>query len=404
MQLQVPDYKYRFIFAALIFLALGLMTSPTIVAGYQILIIIPAFLTLYKAKNKKLSKSSLMLLALGLWGLLSALYNLNTLQGAGKSFREVTSYFYGVLFIFPLTYFFRQGIQRHWKIILNMLITTIILAFFVGISKAWFHFDPVKFKFIEHHGRSGGFFNYMRYGYSSGLMFVLGLGMLLNREKIKDFLNIKYLMVGVCFCLAAIGSSQTRGALLGIITATPFLLYRYQRRVFKWVVVAGGIFIAIVVYFSFISNVTKLRFLNINDGSNNVRVSQWYTALKVAQDNPVFGVGPDQFSYNVTTYKKKYDIWGQHYSAHAHNIVLEHLANYGFVGLLFFLLFFAFWLSEMLSLKTDFGWIVGCYILGFFVSGQVEMLFDVVNSNLLFFIYSYSQYIYSKDKFIHLET
>src|SRR5690606_2152929 len=97
--------KYYFIFISLIFLSSGLMTSPTIVAGFQIFLIIPAFLILFQSSNWKLSKSSLMLIFLGLWGGISAIYNWNSLNNVGKSFRELTYYFYGVLFIFPLAYF-----------------------------------------------------------------------------------------------------------------------------------------------------------------------------------------------------------------------------------------------------------------------------------------------------------
>lgn len=396
MHTDLLDRNYYFVYTALIFLSIGLMTSPTIVAGYQIFIFYPAVVFLMLQKKKRVSKSSLMLLSLCLWGTLSIFYNFDTINNIGKSFQDLRGYFYGVFAILPIGYFFEKRIKKHFILLINLLVCTIVIAFFVGISSAWFNFNILKFEYIDHHGRSGGFFHYMRYGYGSGLLFLLGLGMLFNKDKIKEFVNIKVLIVGTVFCLAAIGTSQTRGALLGLLAGTPLLFYRYRRKLFRIMTVCGAIFISIIIYFSFFSNVTDYRFLNINDGSNSVRASQWYTAVKVAQDNPVFGLGPGQFKHNVTAYKMKYNIWGLEYAAHAHNIVLEHVANFGFVGLVFFLMFFVFWFLEMYSLNSDFGWVVCSYIVAFFVSGQVELIFDALNSSLLFFIYSMSQYFYLK--------
>ena len=156
-----------------------------------------------------------------------------------------------------------------------------------------------------------------------------------------------------------------------------------------------------MIYFSFISQTTKYRFLNVNQGSNSVRATQWKIALKATEENPVFGLGPDQFSYNVKHYKEKYGYPYKWYSGHAHNVFLEHMANYGYFGGVLLLIFFVTWFFEMLALKNDFGWIIASYILAFFTSGQVEVIFDVINSHILVFIYALSQsYIYFKPRAI----
>jgi O-antigen ligase len=393
------DLRYKFILGALICLVLGLLTSPTIVAGFQILMLIPALITLFKSNDRKLPISSYLLLAVGSWGLISATYNFGNLHSISKSYREATYYFYGVLFIFPLRYFFEKCQAKHVRLLLNILVFTIVVAFFVGITKSWFKFDIVKFKAVpDHHNRSGGFLNYMRYGYGSAMLALLGIGLLFNKEKIKEYVNIKVLITGVVFCLMAIGTSQTRGALLGLVIGLPFLLLRFRPKLFKILSIIAAFFICVVAYFSFVSKATDYRFLNINDGSNSARVTQWLSAFRAAQDNPVFGLGPDEFSYHAIEYKIKYNIGVQYYGAHAHNILLEHAANIGIVGVSFLILFFIFWFKEMISLKNDFGWVIASYILAFLSSGQVENLFDVVNSNIIFFVYSYSQYVYGKTK------
>lgn len=390
--MHTSDKKYKFIYTALIFLALGLMTSPTVLAGYQIFIIIPALLLIKPLKNEiKIPKSSWILIAISLWGFISAIYNFDHLIKPSKSFGELKYYLSGVLCIFPLFYFLKKGANRHLKVVLNILCVTIIIAFFVGISKAWFQFNPVKMSFGDYHDRSGGFVNYMRYGYGSSLLFLLGLGMFFNRDKLKEIITPKLFYPALTLSLMAIATSQTRGALLALLAGLPVLLFWYKRKLSIILVLLGAIFASVIIYFSFVSQSTKYRFININQSSNAVRTSQWQTALAAVKEKPIFGLGPDQFSYNVKEIKKKYGIRYDYYSGHAHNIVLEHAANYGYVGAILLILFFIIWFFEMIKLKTAIGFVVSSYIVAFFIGGQVELLFDVLNSHILFFVYSLSQ-------------
>ncbi len=71
--------KYQFIFWGMIFLFLGLTASPTLVSGYHILIFIPTILLFKDGLRFKLSKSSWCLVALVVWGLISTIYNMDTL-------------------------------------------------------------------------------------------------------------------------------------------------------------------------------------------------------------------------------------------------------------------------------------------------------------------------------------
>src|SRR5690606_22421820 len=132
---------------ALGFLALGMISSPTITAGYHIIILIPALLVyLSKAYKVKISKSSWILIALFIWGILCGLYNLDTLVKPRKAFDDLKFYILGFFLIIPLRYYFERANAFRVKRILNILFFVLIVAFFVGISKAWFHFDPVTFK------------------------------------------------------------------------------------------------------------------------------------------------------------------------------------------------------------------------------------------------------------------
>lgn len=386
---------------ALIFLALGFLASPTIVSLFHILFAVPAIIIIKREGFPRLSKSSITLLILAVWGAIATSYNLETLVRPVKAFHELKFYLIGVLFIPGFVYYFKLASNPQIKRLTSIVCVVIIVAFFVGISKAWFGFDPVKMKFGDFHERSGGFTNYMRYGYASAFLALFGLNIFINRRKPFFY---KYFRPGLfysatLFCLLAIATSQTRGALLALIVGFPFTIYFYRKKMALALFTIGGIFFAVVIYCSFINpELTTRRFLNINQASNTTRMSQFLTATKVIQEKPVFGLGGNQFSSNVKAYKEKYDIWHKHYASHAHNIFLEHAANYGIAGAILLALFFIFWAKEMTMLGGGVGIAVFSYIVAFVISGQVENLFDNTNSHLLFFIYSFSQARIAMDK------
>ena len=140
------DHIYNFIFTGLIFLVLGVFTSPTIVSLYHIFLIIPTLILLKRGERFTLPKSSWVLVAIFIWGLICNLLNYSDLVRPTKAFGELKYYILGVVCIIPLRYFFINAKDKHIKILFNIFFFTLIAAFFVGISKAYFGFDIVKWK------------------------------------------------------------------------------------------------------------------------------------------------------------------------------------------------------------------------------------------------------------------
>ncbi len=383
--------SYQFIFWGLIFLFLGLMTSPTGVSLYHILIFVPTVFLIIQGDRIQISKSSWCLILLSVWGVIATFYNYGTLVKPFKAFQDVKYYLFGIFSIITLRFFFQNAPLKHKKALLKILLLTVIVGFFVGIGKSWFGFDVVKWRSGDFHPRSGGFTNYMRYGYASSFLLLFGIAAWFNFDKVKKYISKKWLIVFITFNIAAILTAQTRGAVLGLSVGLPFLLLRYKPIIGKSLFGLGITGILAIGVYSATSKSTN-RYFNINDSSNNVRLSQFYSAVKTIQEKPIFGLGADQFSYNVKDIKERYGIWSKNYIGHSHNIFLEHAANYGIPGLIFFLGFLIFWFIEMVKHGTDFSWVVASYIVAFTVAGQVELLFDVINSHLIFFVYAFSQF------------
>ena len=384
--------NFSFIFWGMIFLFLGLTSSPTLVSGYHIFIFIPTLLLFKNGLKIKIDKSSWALIALVIWGIVATLYNQEDIQKPFKAYQDLKYYFFGVFCIGTLTYFYTLASKKQIRFLLNLLLFAIVVGFFVGIARSKYGFDPVKWAHVgdKYHSRVGGFTNYMRYGYSSALMFVLGVGAVFNYKKLRDYISLKWLTIFLTFNVLAVIFSETRGALLVIVSGISFLLIKYKPLIGKSLVAIGVVLVLTIGIISYTKSSSN-RYLNINDNSNNIRMSQFYSAYKSILDCPVFGLGADQFSYNVKDIKLKHDIWAKDYSGHSHNIFLEHAANYGLPGLLCFLLFLIFWFVELIKNKSDLSWVIASYLVAFVIGGQVELLFDVINSHLLFFMYSFSK-------------
>ncbi len=393
----IQDTKFKWIMWSLIFFSVGFLSSPTIVSLYHISIIIPMVL-LYKGGEKlKIPKSGYFLLGIVVWGIVCNFVNFDELVKTRKAFDELKFYLLGLILIVPIRYFFQRASNYQVKRMLNLLSIVVIVAFIVGCSKAFFGFNPLKMEFGEFKSRSDGLTNYMRYGYASAFLFVLGLGVHLNRDSFKNIITPKLFYTALLCCFFAVFAAKTRGALLGMICGCSFLALKFKPKLGKALVGIGAIFIAVVLYISFTGVQTSSRFLNIKDGSNKKRMSQFYSAVKSIQERPVFGVGISQFSKHVTRIKIKYDIWSKEYVGHSHNIFLEHAANLGILGAILLLGFLVTWGFELYG-KGAFGWVILSYLVAYVVSGQVENLFDNTNSHLLFFIYSISNINFKKVK------
>ena len=385
------EKTFKWMSWAFYFLMLGFLSSPTLVSLFHIIFIVPAIYIFIKGPKITIPKSAWILLGLFGWGLISTLINFETLVKPHRAFQELKFYLFGFLFIPGFYFYFQKASAHQLKKFISMVSFVVIIAFFVGISKSYLGFDPVKMKSGDYHIRSGGFTNYMRYGYASAFLFLLSVGAFFNRDKLVKIINPKWFYPAAFLCFAAVGTSQTRGALLGLLVGGTFLLLKYKPILGKIAIAFGTLFASAIIYFSFINpNVTKIRFLNVNQASNNVRMTQFQSAIKAIQEKPIVGLGADQFSHNVERLKRKYNIKRPDYSAHAHNILLEHGASYGILGIIFLLGFLITWLIEMLRRGDNFGWVIASYVLAFTVSGQVENLFDNTNSHLLFYIYCLS--------------
>ncbi len=148
--------------------------------------------------------------------------------------------------------------------------------------------------------------------------------------------------------LAALFLSFSRGAWLGAAAAAGVMLIFWPRR--RWVglgLAAGGLAAFLILYnlgllpaaisarFADVGDfvqVYDVRGVHINDSNFAIveRLAHWQAAINMAEANPVFGVGLNNYEYAYDDYRL---INWKYALGHAHMIYLNVLAETGFVGL-----------------------------------------------------------------------
>jgi len=189
------------------------------------------------------------------------------------------------------------------------------------------------------------------------------------------------------------------GATIGIFISfvTIFILFLiFSKR--KFLKVSGFIFLTILISsllcisFSFMNPSTRIHKAYVEAKSEN-RFIAWDIARVGARENPLLGLGYDNYSYIYHREFRQGD-FGENveFLSKPHNVVFEYLVNNGVLGLISYLSLFFFMTYALLFYKKEDGddrsvvyriIIVGI-LLGYFI--QNLFIFDSVITYLMFFL------------------
>lgn len=148
-------------------------------------------------------------------------------------------------------------------------------------------------------------------------------------------------VAGTLICLAAIGATLSKGALLGAAVALiglGLMLWRVRRSMAVALLGSAAAGAAGVILLGLVLDVERLNPLG---GTSDARIELWRAALRMIADYPLTGPGLDQF-YHLRTapeYGARYiapealDTTEQ-FAAHPHNLALDLLVRVGPLGLL----------------------------------------------------------------------
>jgi O-antigen ligase len=134
----------------------------------------------------------------------------------------------------------------------------------------------------------------------------------------------------VVVCGLAVAATFSRGAMLAGFVALALVLINADSRV--RLASAGGSVVALLAAVV----VARDRMLDLfGGGSGSLRIDIWSSAMQMIGDRPVIGYGPDQFLYAYLPRYVRPTAWGERFTSHAHNFVLDFWVRLGIIGAAF---------------------------------------------------------------------
>ena len=366
-------------------LALGLITSTTLLALSHILIAIPGFYFLYRTDYKMLSKSSWMLLALIIVLVLSVLFNQDIALKGYKPISKIKYFIFGFLSVVPFCWYFKNYFnEKKLSYLLYAFCITTTVATLSGMIAQVTGTNPITMRAPDLDRNSGLFGMVMNYAHNMSYFLVIIAGLLIYRDQVKKFINIKFLVLVMLINIIGFYFSYTRGAWLAFVVAMPFFFFKNNK---KWFV---GIFVSLALvgamaYFFAGKNV-------IRAGSDNQRISQWKAAIEAFKERPILGYGYLNFEGHSGEIKKRYNLGELKLVSHAHNNFLEILADSGIIGITFYMAWLIFWTIEAYKRSDLIGNISLVFIVAFVVSGLTQSTISLgINLFFIFAVYAISQ-------------
>ncbi len=393
------NYLSKMIFSSLLVLSLFMFTAFSFMAVFHILILLPAiYFTYVTLKNNtyRPSLSTKMLMIVIVIDIISVLAAPDIAKPIKNIFK--LKYFLVALLSIPALSFYLNRCEKKTKILLlKIYLFSTTLVTVVGIIALYTGYNYLRMTPSCHECRACGMYGmYMSYGYGLQFFLIIVLGILLEKKhsfKLPRFWLVAVLIInGVGLYL-----SYDRGAILAMICAIPFFMFKQNKKLFVYGIV--GAIILLVSSFLFVPKVKELVYSAKRMHSLEIRLAQYETAIMVAKEKPFFGIGYRNFEPNVKALKEKWKIPMAYFSGDAHSNFFEQLASTGFIGLLFLLLFHIFWFKEMYARDDIIGKIGIPFVVSLFVSGQFQAtLWDGENLFLIMFFYSISQINFKSKK------
>ncbi|KEF32230.1 O-antigen polymerase family protein [Marinobacter nitratireducens] len=160
-----------------------------------------------------------------------------------------------------------------------------------------------------------------------------------SEDKVERVLGLVIFVLVV----SAVVASASRGGFLGLVSSLLFMLWSSRKRwrnialVFFLSISVGGVFVALLPD-DYVAEVKSIK--NTNEGTANIRFLHWTTAIEIFKDNPVWGVGPNNYPWTSGDYLhlSPYFVEGARFRSgrQAHSLYFTLIPELGVVGISLF--------------------------------------------------------------------
>ncbi|MET0067930.1 MAG: O-antigen ligase family protein [Candidatus Thiodiazotropha sp.] len=260
-----------------------------------------------------------------------------------------------------------HGLVKHYaiepfKVQIGYFIFTIIIAYLVNDKKSFRLFTLVftlihaalviinvdKLGAARVGFYQGGFFmgDGNDFGWSQNVAFPLALHLAFTTKKAL----YKYFFIGLSvIILIGIIGTQSRGSTLALGTGLLYYLTFVSKKKVAGFSLLGAIVVGVILfspanYFSRMGTIVDYE----EDASAMGRIKAWGTALEMAVDHPILGVGAGSFNSAYGRFYRTPDDPVRWISTHS--VYFKVIAEYGFPGIIIFLL--SIWHTIKLNRRT----------------------------------------------------
>ena len=369
--------------SAFVCLAIGLTTSISILAGFHIFMIPSIIYFLPKANYKSYPKSAWFLLFFSVVIVLSIYANQDVIANGYKNIGKVKYFLYGFLGIAPIAWFSNKHMtKKHISLFLYILFIATTIGTISGLIGQFYGVNPITMRIPNIPERNSGVMGMvMNYAHNLSFILILNVGLVLYRDKAREFLNIKFIIICLLVNLVGFYFSYTRGAWIGFLGALPFFFLKSNKKMFM-VILALGLLGGGVVY--------KLAGHNVQRSSSNAqRIDLWKGSFQAFQDRPFLGYGYLNYEPHSVEIKQRLNLsTAKDISSHSHNNILEILATTGMLGFIFFFLWNLFWFLDLVRNKNFLSNLGLPLFAVFFLGGQTQATISL-GINLFMIIFAY---------------
>lgn len=354
-----------------------------------------------KWDSRNFSRSTWCLIGFVAFAIISILANLTEVSSAIGHGRKLRYELIGLLLLGMVTtrrlFIESTGFR---DLALGAWLIAMVSAGLLGIvSFLWWGKIPLLNE-VGYKGRVSGLFGQvMTFAHLLMLSSVVLAALAISPKIVKRITRIPHwvfaaatVFSGICLYF-----TYTRGAVLGAAAGLFVLAFLHSRKT---------VIALFVIALSFLAYTSKDHFGSGDQSRyfmfhNSLRMNQWTASALAFADNPLFGVGFNQFEPQSVELKKQYGLPPAksvgippeqemiYFESHSHNNYLEAFAGTGLFGGLAFLGFCGFWAYE--ALRSRFAMILFPPVVAFLVSGFFENTFfdsEVLNGILLFYVVS----------------
>lgn len=261
-------------------------------------------------------------------------------------------YFYYLIYVIIFIYLFSSN-EKYLSIFLFLGLTTSLILCIDALYELIIGTNFLGYSSIN--GRIAGFFN-DRWVIGRFLIFILPIyfGVFCIRYNNLNKLFKIFFIISFFFMFTVIIFSGERAAFLSLVIYVFFIMSYLIRKIKTSQIFLLTIFFPIFFSIPFIFSETSERLMHnvIIYATNfdldiNQYLSMWLTSIKIFFDNPIIGIGPNNYRYICNQDIYNISIWSC--STHPHNVTLQILSETGLIGFFFVYSVFLFFFYEILK-------------------------------------------------------